>query len=238
MQLNNSKCKCITFTRRLSSISFNYEINGSIIDRVTTINDLGVTIDSKLKFNKHVSVTTAKAFSVLGFIRRNSQAFQDIYTLKTLYCSLVRTILEYAACVWSPYYTTQVLHVEKVQRSFLRYALRSLPWNDPVNLPDYESRCMLLNMETLSFRRTKLKRMFLFDLITHNIDCSDLLAEVGFLAPSRYLRSRQLLAPRTHRTAYGQNSPLTSCIRSFSIVNDVFDFNLSRVEFKRRISSI
>lgn len=238
MQLNISRGKTITFKRRLSCFPFEYKINGICLDRVNTINDLGVIIDSKLKFNEHINIITAKAFSVLGFVRRNTQLFHDVYTLKTLYCSLVRSILEHAACVWSPYHTTLEIRIEKVQRSFIRYALRSLPWNDPQNLPHYESRCKLIDLETLSRRRTKLKQMFVFDLITGNIDCSALLNDVMFFAPSRNLRGRYLLTTGAHRTSYGQNSPFTSCIQCFNDVNDQFDFNVSKTIFKRRIKNI
>src|SRR5450759_2383220 len=98
------------------------------LERVSSICDLGVTIDSKLRFNEHVSIMTAKAFSVLGFIRRHASEFTDIHALKTLYCSLVRSILEYAAPIWSPYHVTHILTIERVQKRFVRFALRQLPW--------------------------------------------------------------------------------------------------------------
>lgn len=70
-----------------------------------------------------------------------------MYAIKTLYCSLVRSILEYAAPVWTPFYATQILAIERVQRKFIRFALRQLPWNDPVNLPSYPDRCRLINLK-------------------------------------------------------------------------------------------
>ncbi|XP_055615214.1 uncharacterized protein LOC129761514 [Toxorhynchites rutilus septentrionalis] len=62
----------------------------SMLDRTTAIYDLGVTIDSKLRFNDHVGMMTAKAFSVLGFIRRHAYEFSDIHVLKIMYCSLIQ----------------------------------------------------------------------------------------------------------------------------------------------------
>lgn len=238
MQLNIAKCKSITFSRCQSSVSYDYSINSNVVERVNSIRDLGVIFDSKLKFNEHISTVTAKGFAVLGFIRRNSQAFKDPYTLKALYCSLVRSIMEYAACVWSPYHATQIARIEKVQRSFIRYALRLLPWNNPSNLPEYASRCRLIDLETLQSRRTKSQRLFVFDLLTSNIDCSELVNEVRFYAPSRQLRGRQLLAIRQHRTTYGQNSALFKCFRVFNEVNNCFDFNVSKCMFSRRIKNL
>jgi hypothetical protein len=45
---------------------------------------------------------------MLGFIKRLSKEFQDPYTLKSLYMSLVRLRLEYACCVWQPLYAVHV----------------------------------------------------------------------------------------------------------------------------------
>jgi hypothetical protein len=83
----------------------------------------------------------AKAFGMLGFIRRFSLEFRDLYTLKSLYMSLVRPKLEYASCVWNPFYDVRVDRVERVQRRFIRYALRGFSWTDKHDLPPYEDIC-------------------------------------------------------------------------------------------------
>jgi hypothetical protein len=74
----------------------------AVLDRLSSINDLGVIMDEKMNFSEHVDVMVGKAFAMLGFIRRLSLEFRDPYTLKSLYMSLVRPKLEYASCVWSP----------------------------------------------------------------------------------------------------------------------------------------
>jgi hypothetical protein len=51
---------------------------------VSSINDLGVIMDEKMSFLEHVDVKVAKAFAMLGFIRRLSLKFGDPYTLKSL----------------------------------------------------------------------------------------------------------------------------------------------------------
>jgi hypothetical protein len=76
-------------------------LGGTVLDRVNSINDLGVIMDEKMTFSEHV------AFAMLGFIRRPSLQFRDPYTLKSLYTSLVPPKLEYASCVWNPFYDVQ-----------------------------------------------------------------------------------------------------------------------------------
>ncbi|XP_055622654.1 uncharacterized protein LOC129766177 [Toxorhynchites rutilus septentrionalis] len=131
MELNISKCKTITFTRRQSFISHDYVVCSAVIENNAeiSIKDLGVIFDTKLKFTEHINTVIGKGYAVLGFIRRNSKSFRDPYTLKALYVSMVRSVSEYAACVLAPYHTTHIVRIEKVQRCFIRYALRQLPWN-------------------------------------------------------------------------------------------------------------
>jgi hypothetical protein len=61
-----------------------------ILDRVGSINDFGVIMDSKMSFTGHIDVTFGKALAMLGFVKRLSCEFKEPYTLKTLYVSHVR----------------------------------------------------------------------------------------------------------------------------------------------------
>jgi hypothetical protein len=70
-----------------------------VFDRVSSINDLGVIMNRKMTFSEQVDVMVAKAFAMLGFIRRLSLEFRDPYSLKSLNTSLVHPKLEYASCV-------------------------------------------------------------------------------------------------------------------------------------------
>ena len=121
-------------------------MNAYSLGRVDSIKDLGVTMDHKLSFAKHVATTTAKAFSMLGFLRRNTADFENIHALKTLFISMIRSILEYAVQVWAPHYAVQQDRLEKVQKSFTLYALRHLPWRNPAYLTSYVERRTLLQL--------------------------------------------------------------------------------------------
>ena len=64
--------------------------------------DIGVIIDSNLEFDKHVYFRLNKANSIMAVIRRSFQEL-DEDTFVPLYKALVRTHLDYACCIWSPY---------------------------------------------------------------------------------------------------------------------------------------
>lgn len=235
MQMNAAKCKTITFSRCHLPVTFDYSLNNLMLERVTSIKDLGVLLDSKLRFNEHIAVTTAKANAMLGFLRRNTAQFDDVHALKALYCALVRSVLEYGVQIWAPYHAVHIDRIERVQKRFVAYALRGLPWNNPTNLPQYEHRCALMGIQTLASRRVMLQRLLVFDIIRSNVECSSILEHVRLHAPARQLRNHQLLWIPGHRTEYGQNNPLDMCCRLFNQVCDVFDFNISKIVFKSRI---
>ena len=56
--------------------------------------DLGFFTASDLSWNQNVDKITAKANRVLGLIKRTCRDLRDIDAMKTLYCSLVRPLLE------------------------------------------------------------------------------------------------------------------------------------------------
>jgi hypothetical protein len=60
-------------------------LGGTVLDRVSSINDLGFIMDEKMTFSEHVDVMVAKAFAMLGFISRLSLEFRNPYTLKSLW---------------------------------------------------------------------------------------------------------------------------------------------------------
>jgi hypothetical protein len=68
-------------------IEFSYMLGGNILDRVDSINDLGVIMDSKVCFTGHIDVTVGRALAMLGFVKRLSCELRDPYTLKVLYVS-------------------------------------------------------------------------------------------------------------------------------------------------------
>ena len=213
-------------------------MNQQRLERVDTFKDLGVVVDNKLRFNQHIALTTAKAFAMLGFLKRNTTHFDDPYSLKTLFCALVRSVLEYAVAVWAPFHETQIARIESVQRAFVRYAFRKLRWNDPLRLPPYEQRCALFSLPTLARRRVLIQRLLVFDILRNNIDCSSIRALVQFSVPARQgLRNDPpLLHIPRHRTVYGYHNPLDVCIRRFNDVQSCFNFNVSKCVFKSRIS--
>lgn len=236
MEVNPSKCSAISFSNKKQPILFNYNLSGTQIERVSHIKDLGVVLDEQLSFKKHISYVVGKASSVLGFIFRTAKEFTDVYCLKSLYCALSRSILEYCSVVWNPFYNNGVGRIESVQRRFLRYALRRLPWNNPYRLPSYESRCQLIHLEPLSTRRDTARALLVTDILQGRIECPALLGQIDINVQPRALRNNYMLRLPLNRANYSMFGSVNGLQRNFNRVSSLFDFNVSRQILRRRFS--
>ena len=236
LALNLAKCSTMSFRRRLNPVFFDYAIGGVTLKRVDRVSDLGILFDEKMNFNGHIDCVVSKAFSRIGFMKRICRQFNDPYTLKSVYCAFVRSVLEYGSTVWSPSYAVHVDRIESIQKKFLLYALRHIGWReDTFVLPPYEDRCKLIALETLASRRTLSALMFVFDLLSHRKDAPDLLCMFDVNIPSRHLRVSNFLRASQHRTNYGLFSPVSSLSSVFNRFGSRFDFNMSRTSFRSAV---
>ena len=122
--------------------------------------DIGVFIDEKLNFDRHISTKVNKANAMFGVIRRNFH-YMDRKTFIPLYKALVRTHLDYASSVYSPNKMEQIDKIESVQRR----ATKQLPGMKDLTYPE---RLRLLKLPTLSYRRVRGDMLELYK-ITHDI---------------------------------------------------------------------
>ena len=235
LDISVAKCAVISFTKKKSPIHYCYTMNHEPIQRETVVKDLGVLLDTGLTFQNHYSHIISKANKNSGFLMRATKQFHDPYCLRTLYYSLVRSILETAAIVWSPYFDTWSSRTEAVQRRFVRFALRFLPWTNPLELPPYVDRCSLLGMATLEKRRRDMRAVFIGKLLHGEINAPNILAQLNINVIPRVFRTRNFLRLSFHRTLYGQNEPIRAMCANFNSVYYLFDFSVTCETFKNRL---
>ena len=116
LEFNTDKCHVLTLGK-FENIRYTkrYELNGEVLEHVFDEKDLGVTIDSELKFSDHLNMKVNKANSMAGLIRRSFD-YLDGSLFRQLYTALVRPHLEYCQTVWAPHLQKDVNTIESVQR--------------------------------------------------------------------------------------------------------------------------
>ena len=89
MEFHPQKCSVLRITRNKSTKIFQYRLHGHILEPETNSKYLGVTINNKLSWNKHIDNITKKANGSIAFLRRNLQISQEHIKIKA-YTTLVR----------------------------------------------------------------------------------------------------------------------------------------------------
>lgn len=235
MTLSIEKCTVISYHRKTRPIQFDYVIDGKVLERSEAVRDLGVLLDCNLNFNQHRNTVIDKANRQLGFILKISQDFKDPYCLRSLYCALVRSHLEFASIIWTPHQSSWSERIERIQKRFIRRALVNLPWNENRPFPPYAHRCQLINLDTLENRRKADQAAFVSKLLKNDVDSPNLLSKLQINVPLRPTRSFTLLRPNRHRTNYGLHEPFTAMVYQFNRFYQLFNFNSSSSNFKFKI---
>ena len=237
LDINGTKSKMITYTLKAKPIIFDYVLDNEAIDRTNSTFDLGVLMNTKMSFNSHYEYVNNKSKSALNFVKRQRQ-FLDDDALKIVYKALVRSNLEFAACVWSPYCMTHRSMIESTQKQFVMFLNRD-HFNrtaDNYVLSPYVERCANFNLQSLIRRRADSCIMFIHSLLTGRIDSPALRSRISF--NSRFTRHNGLIRIPACRTIRSCNSPLNNACRLFNVVSDVIDVTLPHKEFRNSLRQV
>lgn len=117
--------------------------------RVSEVKDLGIILDPKLCFDKHINYIFRRCNKLLGFIFRACTNFRSNKSYMFLYNSLVRSLCEYGAVIWNPHYKIYTNKIERIQRKFTRI----LYYKIKKPKQEYEIRLSFFKMQKLSLRR-------------------------------------------------------------------------------------
>jgi len=151
-QLSISIKKCCTMnitTNNKSNFIGNSDCCNSIdnvdIGHVHQIRDLGVIVDSQLKFTPHIAKIVSGAKQRTSLLYR---AFltRELKFLLIAYKSYILPLVEYCSPIWSPHSVGDILLLESVQRAFTK----RIPGFENLS---YATRLKELNMISLELRR-------------------------------------------------------------------------------------
>ena len=172
MEFNVDKCKIMHIGNKNPRNV--YSMNGTNLAETSEEKDLGVTIDCRLEFDRHIKNIVAKANRTLGMIRIAFTCLNKSMFLN-LYKGLVRPLLEYCVQVWSPYKRKYVDLLEGVQRRATRLVpeLRKLIYDKKLKQwrrMTYEERLTELELPKLEERRIRGDMIETFKIITGKED--------------------------------------------------------------------
>lgn len=183
LKLNIDKCCVVIYTRSSTICNASYHMNGTYLNVVAEVKDLGVLFDSTLTFKAHVSEVCSAALRSLGFVMRVSRYFNDTRVLKSLYFSFVLSKIEYASLIWYPLYASDSIPLDRIHRRFLKYLTFKTTGDYPERGMAQDVLLAEHSMMSLRDRRDTICTKFVSKLVDNTIDCPFLLGRMDFLVP-------------------------------------------------------
>ena len=163
MQFNISKCVHLPITNKTKPRSHQYSLFGHPLSKVASHLYLGVNLDFKLSWAKHITEITSKSSKVLGMVKRTLGPCKP-EVKDTAYNMLVRPTLEYASPIWNPHTSSQINHLERIQH----YAARFVA-NDYRRTTSPTTLVLTLNWQTLERRRIINQAMTFYKILNNFI---------------------------------------------------------------------
>ncbi len=113
ISLNSSKCKWMLVTRKWNTPCIPLYLGSTALEKVES---LGVLISLDLTWTPHVENICSKARKLVGLLYRQFYNNASSDTLITMYTTIVRPHLEYAAAVWDLHSHKNIDLLENVQK--------------------------------------------------------------------------------------------------------------------------
>ena len=163
MIFNVDKCQVLQTSLR-NIFTFSYTLYNHFLENVNEAKYMGIVINSKLNFNKHIDSVCKKANSALAFLKRNLSSCK-CEMKSDAYLMYVRPILEYAACSWAPHTKCNIDKLESVQRRAARFVNGDYRYTSSVT-----EMINTLRWNSLHGRRDTLRLQMMYKITHHIID--------------------------------------------------------------------
>ena len=152
LRLNPDKCCVMRFFKgRLvhedEPFANNYQLQGKPLQFVCSQKDLGVVVDTSLRFHQHIKAVAAKAGGLANSLLRSTVCRTPEFMV-SLFISHVRPILDYASCVWNTGYVGDSKLLESAQRRWTKQI-------DGLGNLSYHDRLVRLNLFSVKGRRLR-----------------------------------------------------------------------------------
>ena len=145
LKMNPEKCVVLRFARPRANVSPpQYFLDGQQIPHVDSHRDLGVTVDSQLKFHDHIRMIVNKASGLTHSFLKSTVCRSPAFMLFLL-TTHIRPILEYCSCLWHTGYILDLRALENVQRRWTKRI-------DGMDTLDYANRLRSLNLYSVQGR--------------------------------------------------------------------------------------
>ena len=148
LELAPHKCAILKIKKKSLVDDTEVYIGNHLVEEKSSVKDLGIFVDSNMKWATHYNFIFHKA-SVKSFQILKTLKTKNIWTYIKIFTTYIRPQVEYNTQIWSPYLLKDVKLLEKIQKNFTKQAFQRC------NIPfqNYLDRLNKINMLTLKNRK-------------------------------------------------------------------------------------
>ena len=158
MNFHPAKCHVLSVTGTLSHednpfsvlpyFKYFYSLGGTVLDYVDRQRDLGIIITSTLEFDTHANSILSSMVFKFNLLRRTCFFLSRSSCKRTLYLSMVRSLIEHCNQIWSNMNSGSLKKLEKLQKRAIKW-IRNEPLASYTNDQYVEH---LLDLKLLPFK--------------------------------------------------------------------------------------
>ena len=124
LNTTNNKTKFMVLTKQRSARHFDIRIGKTNIEQVNKINYLGVIFNDKLSWKSHIQHVCSKLSSGSWALLKLRNYF-DTTTLKTVYCALIYSYLQYCVSTWGLASTTVLDPLVRIHKRIIKIIMNN-----------------------------------------------------------------------------------------------------------------
>ena len=234
MNFHPHKCKVMSIKLKaddniLPFSKFPYMLGNVMLDYVNEEKDLGIIVNSTLKWDTHQHSILSKANNMFNLMRRTCHFVKNSKKRRTLYLTLIRSLFEHGSVVWTPTSQKTILAFEALQKRCIKWVLNE-------QFQSYKSAEYILKLKQLDilplqdkFALTDLK---IFHKIVHNLISIDL---PDFLVIRRATRSTP-----SHQLSFGISDNIKNlkpCFKNNFFVRNISAWNALPIDLRESSDS-
>lgn len=127
--MNPKKSKAVKFTYKRKTEEYSIILAGEEVPQVETVEYLGLSLDTKLTWNTHITSLIQRLrhrLHQLKYLIKGTSPL-PLQHKRTIYFSLIRPIWMYGSSIWSSASNSQIQRVQTLQNRVLRI-IADAPW--------------------------------------------------------------------------------------------------------------
>jgi hypothetical protein len=207
MKLNEAKSNYMIFKRTKSNFVTRLNLNGTVLDQLSTAKLLGIWITEDLSWAKNTQEICKKAYSRMSMLSKLKYVGTSTEDLVDIYVLFIRSCAEYCSVAFHSSLTkSQSVDIERIQMTSLLIILGDMYIDYPIALE-------MCNLKPLFERREKKCLDFSLKCIKHTKNSRIFPINPNQLEANMDIRQRELFKVNFSRTEKYRKSAVPFCQR-------------------------